>query len=126
MNLTAAGWQSTSECSPADNCKYGHVGLGLTLGLNVKFELIACVESWWSSKKCAGVEIQPVGVSGTVEGGVAYHEPTCQTGVTGYAKVKDVRVSAVFKLPAIGSKGVTQTLSWDFGGFTIWDSGSGS
>lgn len=89
----------TTECTENGGCAYASFAAKVKLALTAKIEAIACVESLWTDKKCAGLTITPGELSCSITGKVSYNSEDSCDGIDGEFKIGQIMLSAEFNIP---------------------------
>lgn len=75
VTLTGTGGKRVNMCVP-EECLYGQVGLGASVMLKLKCEAMACIDTWFTSEQCGGIDIEPASISASTGGDIKYDECT--------------------------------------------------
>jgi hypothetical protein len=90
-----------SDCIP-ESCPYGSVNAGAAIKTKLTLEAIGCVETFWTTKHCADIEITPAEITVGIEGSINYNTKEACNGFTGDVKLLNILFNATFKVGDVG------------------------
>ena len=98
LSVGGTGGSRWDDCNN-EACNYGSFDVNATLGAVATIDILACVETWFTSKKCIDIQATvadvSVGVSGSITSG---DKDTCLDSVSGTVDISDVEYSATFRV----------------------------
>ena len=101
FSITGTVGKRWDDCKP-EECWYGSFGGDVSLTPKVQIKAIACLETFWTTKICAGVDITPLSFPIKVGGSVGYNSKQACDGPTGEFKLFSINFQAEFKVNGVG------------------------
>ena len=101
FSITGTVGKRWDDCVP-EECLYGSFGGEVSLTPKVQIEAIACLETFWTSEKCVGVDITPLSFPIKVGGSVGYNSKQACNGLTGEFNLFSIDFKADFKVNGVG------------------------
>lgn len=97
LSVGGTGGSRWDECG-GDSCNYGSFQVSVSPTVDVTLEVIACVETWFSSKRCVDIQATPASISVSLSGNISSGDRnTCQS-VTGDVTLSAIQYSATFRV----------------------------
>jgi hypothetical protein len=87
----------SDDCKP-ETCGFGELNASLDPELALKVEAIACLETLWTSKGCAGLSIVPASIRLSLRVGASYNKPDCSSGLKGVFTLGRIVFRATFEI----------------------------
>jgi hypothetical protein len=87
----------SDDCKP-ETCGFGELNASLDPELALKVEAIACLETLWTSKGCAGLSIVPASIRLSLRVGASYNKPDCSSGLKGVFSLGRIVFRATFEI----------------------------
>ena len=98
LSVGGIGGSRWDNCG-GDSCNYGSFSVSVSPSVAVTLEIIACVETWFSSKKCVDIEATPATISVSLSGSITSGDKdTCLGSVSGDVNLSGIQYSATFRV----------------------------
>ena len=98
LSVGGTGGSRWDECG-GNSCNYGSFQVSVSPTVDVTLEVIACVETWFSEKKCVDIEATPASISFSLTGSISSGDKDiCLESVTGNVNLSKIQYSATFRV----------------------------
>ncbi len=103
-SVSGTAGQRWDECK-TENCYYGSVSAGASITTKISFEVIACVETYYTDKKCIDINATPAAVTIGIAGSLDYNsKDSCSIGLHGDVQLLSIVFNAQFTVAGSGLK----------------------
>lgn len=105
FNFRASGeiGKRFSTCPDGENCVFGAISGNVDAQPSINVEIIGCVETFWTSRVCTGVDARPAAIRFRVSAGGSFNKAQCGAGLDFFGKVGPVLFRMEFKSLLPGS-----------------------
>ena len=98
LSVDGTGGSRWDNCSD-ESCNYGSFNVNTSLSVDATIQVIACVETWFTSKRCVDIEATPATISISLTGSITSGDKdTCLGGVQGTVNLSNIKYSAIFRV----------------------------
>ena len=97
FSVTGQAGKRVNECDESE-CLFGSIAGGATVALKATLDLVACVETFYTDKRCIDIEVTPAEVSASFTGDVSYNKDSCDSGLDGDLDLGVIKFSSKFSV----------------------------